>query len=166
MKLSVRRWLALAIAAVVVMDWGSKFWVLNRMYLGSVRSLVDGWVWLQHRQNTGVAMSILEDLPRVVRTPLLGGLALLGIILVLQILRTTRDEWTRIAAALVLAGAVGNLGDRLLDGSVTDFIVIRFFPYVFNIADIFITVGSLVLAARLAVTAEPPAGETATPTIG
>ena len=65
MKLSVRRWLALAIAAVVVMDWGSKFWVLNRMYLGSVRSLVDGWVWLQHRQNTGVAMSITSTCSNV-----------------------------------------------------------------------------------------------------
>ena len=166
MKLTARRWLALAIAAVVVADWGSKFWVHNRLYLGSVRSLVEGWVWLNHRQNPGVAMSWLTDLPSAIRTPLLAGLALVGIVVVSHILRSTRDEWTRAAAALVLAGAVGNLGDRVLDGSVTDFIVIRFFPYVFNVADIAITLGSVVLAARLAMTGEEATPETATPTPG
>lgn len=165
MKLSARRWLALAIAAVVVMDWGSKFWVVNRMYLGSVRSLVDGWLSFQHRQNPGVAMSLMDDLPTVVRTPLLASLALVGIVLIAQILRSSRDDWTRIAAAFVLAGAVGNLGDRLLDGSVTDFIVVHAFPYVFNVADIAITLGSIVLALRLA-TGEGARPDTATPTPG
>ena len=164
MRLSARRWLALAIVAVVVLDWASKFWVHNRMHLGSVRSLVDGWLWLNHRQNPGVAMSWLHDLPELVRTPLLASLALAGMVVVVHILRSTRDPLTRAAAAMVLAGAVGNLGDRVLDGSVTDFIVVRHFPYVFNVADIAITLGALVLAVRLARDAEPP--ETVSPTPG
>ena len=165
MKLSARRWLALASTAVVVLDWGTKFWVFNRMHLGSIRSVVDGWLWFMHRQNPGVAMSLMDDLPALVRTPLLASLALVGIALIAQILRSTRDDWTRIAAALVLAGAVGNLGDRLLDGSVTDFIVVRAFPYVFNVADIAITLGSIVLALRLTLAAEPRP-DSATPTPG
>jgi signal peptidase II len=165
MKLSMRRWLALAIAAVVMLDWGTKFWVQNRMILGSVRSLLPPWLVLNHRQNPGAAMSMLRDLPDAIRMPLLVALALAGMAAVVHILRTSRDQLTRVAAAFVLAGAVGNLGDRLLDGHVTDFIVIHHFPYVFNIADIAITLGAIVLAARLTLTddAHP---ESATPTIG
>ena len=55
----------------------------------------------------------------------------------------------RIASAVVLGGALGNLGDRLLNGSVTDFILVRYFPYVFNVADAAISVGGVLLAARL-----------------
>jgi len=165
MKLSARRWLALAIATVIVLDWLTKFWVQNRMHLGSVRSLVDGWVWLQRSQNPGIAMSGGAALPAALRLPLIVGVALMGIVVVGNIVRTSRDRWTRAAAAFVLAGAVGNLGDRLLDGTVTDFIVIRFFPYIFNVADIAITAGALVLALRLAlVDASLP--ESATPTPG
>jgi signal peptidase II len=166
MKLSRRRWLALSIVAVLVLDWATKFWIQNRMYLNSHRSLVDGWLWLNHRQNRGISGSTLADLPDLVRTPLLAAVALVGIVMVTQILRSTRDEWTRAAASLVLAGAVGNLGDRLLDGSVTDFIVVRWFPYVFNVADIAITLGAVVLAVRLARAVEPTPPESVTPTPG
>jgi signal peptidase II len=55
----------------------------------------------------------------------------------------------RVAASIVLAGAVGNLGDRILNGHVTDFVLVSFFPFVFNVADAAITVGGVLLAARL-----------------
>ena len=50
---------------------------------------------------------------------------------------------------IVLAGAIGNLGDRLINGEVTDFVLVSFFPFVFNVADAAITVGGFLLAARL-----------------
>jgi signal peptidase II len=165
MRLSGRRWLALAITAVIVLDWLTKFWVQNRMFLGSVRSLVDGWVWLQRSQNPGIAMSRGASLPAAIRTPLIAAVAFAGILVVGHLVRTSRDAWTRAAAALVLAGAIGNLGDRLLDGMVTDFIVIRFFPYVFSVADIAITLGAVVLAARMALV-DAALPDSATPTPG
>ena len=47
------------------------------------------------------------------------------------------------------AARVGNLGDRLLDGGVTDFIFVHFFPYIFNVADIAITIGGVLLVLRM-----------------
>jgi lipoprotein signal peptidase len=41
----------------------------------------------------------------------------------------------------VIAGALGNLGDRLLNGAGHRLHLVRFFPYVFNVADAAITVG-------------------------
>jgi signal peptidase II len=62
----------------------------------------------------------------------------------------SRDALARVAAGLVIAGAVGNLGDRLVNGAVTDFILIRWFPFVFNVADVASTAGAILLAVRLA----------------
>ncbi len=54
------------------------------------------------------------------------------------------DKWMRLALALQLAGALGNLIDRLMIGAVTDFISIWTFP-VFNLADLSITTGVIIL---------------------
>ncbi len=46
-----------------------------------------------------------------------------------------------ISLSLILAGGLGNLFDRVFLGYVVDFIAITFNPYVFNFADIYITIG-------------------------
>jgi signal peptidase II len=143
------RWLAAALGAVVAADWTSKFLVQNHIRLGSNHAVVDGWVWLAHRENPGISFSWLRDLPDPVRIPLLVAAALLGIGIAGYIWHQSRDAVTRVAAALVMAGAVGNLGDRVMNGAVTDFIFIRFFPFVFNVADVAITVGAVLLAYRM-----------------
>ena len=48
-----------------------------------------------------------------------------------------------ISLSLILAGGFGNLFDRVFLGHVVDFIAITFNPYVFNLADVFITIGIL-----------------------
>ena len=57
-----------------------------------------------------------------------------------------KKDWTlRLAMSMQLAGASGNLIDRLMrDGKVTDFISVGTFP-VFNVADASISVGTVVL---------------------
>jgi len=54
----------------------------------------------------------------------------------------------RLALALQLGGALGNLIDRLIHGIVTDFISVGSFP-VFNVADASISIGSAVLVAAM-----------------
>jgi signal peptidase II len=164
MKLTRTRWIAAAIVGVVAADWTTKFLVHNHLYLGSVRPVLDGWVWLAHRNNRGVSFSALADLDTPWRTPLLAVLALLGVGVAVHILRATRDPWVRGAAALVIAGALGNLGDRLLDGGVTDFILLRWFPFVFNVADVAITFGAVLLMLRLGLAADHAEPGPAAPT--
>jgi signal peptidase II len=59
----------------------------------------------------------------------------------------------RLAFALILGGALGNLIDRLAYGEVIDFIEIRFgsmrWPFVFNLADVGLTIGMSILIWRL-----------------
>jgi signal peptidase II len=149
MKTIARRWLAAGIVLLVVADWLTKLWVLNRVALGETLALVEGWLYFAHRRNTGVAFSMLSDLPEPWGAL---GLSLFGLAaagLLVKLMVSTPDPVARIAIALVTAGALGNVGDRLVNGSVTDFILVAFFPYVFNVADAAITVGGIVLALRM-----------------
>ena len=149
MNRTLSRSLAIGVAGLIAADWLSKFWIVNRMALGETLSLVDGWLYFVHRQNPGVAFSLLADLPDVWRVPLLTLASVVGVLLFGRIILSTPDSVVRAAAAIVLAGAIGNLGDRLVNGQVTDFVLVSFFPFVFNVADAAITVGGFLLAARL-----------------
>jgi len=162
MKIHRARWLALALVAVVAADWITKFLVQNHLMLFSRRALVEGWVWLAHSRNPGIAFSFFRDMPEMVRLPLLVAAATAGIAVAARMALRTEDELMRLAAVLVMAGAVGNLGDRLMNGGVTDFILVRWFPFVFNVADVAITVGAVLLAARMLL-ADAPKGGAATP---
>jgi signal peptidase II len=56
-----------------------------------------------------------------------------------------QSDWVRLALALVLSGALGNMWDRVLRGYVTDFLLVYVGDYqwpVFNVADSAICVGA------------------------
>jgi len=162
MRLSRSRGLAVLVAFTLAADWTTKFWVQNRLFLGEVRPVVEGWVTLHHSENTGVAFSLFAGAPGVWRLPLLVAGALFGSALCVGLIRSTRDAVLRLAAALVLGGAIGNLGDRLLDGAVTDFILLAYFPFIFNVADVAISAGAVLLALRM-MFGEEEEGEQAAP---
>ena len=162
MKLSRNRWLALVIAAIVTFDWVTKAIVQSHMALYDRRTLIDGLLSFMHTLNTGISWGMLNDLPAGLRLPLIGALTLMGIGVAVWMMWDTHDRWQQIAGALVLGGALGNLGDRLVNGGVTDFIYVHFFPYIFNVADIAITIGGVILAVRMVM--DRPRGEASAPT--
>lgn len=92
-------------------------------------------------RNTGAAFGIFQGM-NLVFTVIAFVIILVIVLYFPQIPRS--DYFFRLALALQLSGAVGNLIDRLARGYVTDFISIGSFP-VFNIADSCITMGVIVL---------------------
>lgn len=96
--------------------------------------------------NRGAAFSLLSEAGGWQQW-LLGGIALavsIGIIVALRRL-PRRAHWQGVGLALVLGGAIGNLGDRLRLGYVVDFIQIHYrdlYWPAFNVADSAITVGA------------------------
>lgn len=100
-----------------------------------------GVLWLTYVENTGVAFGIGKGLS--IYLSVFGFLALLGILIVFK-KAIIEDTSGLIGICLLIAGAVGNLFDRILMGAVTDFIDLGIWP-VFNIADLYITIGILLL---------------------
>ncbi len=134
---------------VIVLDFITKRWALDA--LGSERGeLLGGLIPLTLAFNKGAAFGIrVGDDSRWLFVPItVAALGLLAYILV----QTARKDHPRILAiSLVISGAVGNLYDRVRwSGGVVDFIGpidlgIYDFP-IFNVADIAITCGAILLA--------------------
>ncbi|OQY85277.1 MAG: signal peptidase II [Anaerolineae bacterium UTCFX3] len=131
---------------IVALDQWTKWLVRTNIPFGG-SWLPDGLGWLMpyarivHWYNTGAAFGMFQN----------GNAAFtaLAIVVILVILYyyplVEKSEWyLRLALAMQLAGAAGNLVDRLTIGKVTDFISVGAFP-VFNVADSSITVGVIVL---------------------
>ena len=74
-------------------------------------------------------------------------LTLVATVLVGWWLRAARSRLERMALAVVMGGALGNIVDRLADGAVTDWIHVAWYPATFNLADLAIRAGVLVAVA-------------------
>jgi signal peptidase II len=144
----------LIVAAIVVADIITKRWALSTLWHGSSVDAVGGLVPLTLAFNKGIAFGL--------PLPALAGrwLIIVATIVILFVLadlfrRAERGDWLRIMAIqLVSAGAIGNLIDRVRwDGGVVDFIgpINLGFMYwpIFNIADMAITTGAILLGISL-----------------
>lgn len=141
------RALALALA-VVIIDRITKHLVVSGVAVGDEHRFLPG-LNLVHVRNSGVAFGFFSGGGALVLALTLGALGALVVYFVLRPDR--RGLW--IPTGLLVGGALGNLIDRLINGSVTDFIKLPLWP-AFNVSDIAITFGVLALLYVL----EGPAG--------
>lgn len=133
---------------VVAVDQWTKYLVRSRLSLGETWA---PWPWLEpyarviHWNNTGAAFGLLPSASLIFT-----GVAILVCIAVLFYFpRVPTAQWPlRAALVLQFAGALGNLIDRLMLGTVTDFVSLGTFP-VFNVADASISIGVAVLVAGM-----------------
>jgi signal peptidase II len=131
--------------AVVGLDQLTKYLVRANMELGQSIPK-EGLFKIYYITNTGGAFGILAN-----QAFLLAIVAVIGIAVFLVYLRYIPLQSTllKVGLGLDLGGAVGNLVDRLrLEGKVTDFIDIGAWP-VFNVADMSIVVGTILIAYYL-----------------
>ncbi len=132
------------VLGVVALDQLTKAWVVAALSDRPL-SIVGTTIELRLSRNTGGAFSLFQDF-----TPVLAVLAVIVAIVLIRVLHRTSDPVIAVALALVLAGAVGNLIDRLarapgfLHGAVVDFVKVGSFPS-FNVADSAITIGAALL---------------------
>ncbi len=130
---------------VVVVDRVTKALIQHYLALGDHVRVFGDLLWFDHSQNTGIAFSLATSHSSIVFF-----FDLIAIVFILYLARRVPpgEPWLRMGLGLVLGGAIGNVVDRVLAGSVTDFIDFRVFP-VFNVADSAITVGAILIAWRL-----------------
>lgn len=139
---------------------------LARTELGQSGSLPYGVVEFTLAENPGAFLSLGASLPQEVRSTLLTvGVSLgLSLLLVYLLGSSKFGRWQFFALVLVWAGGMSNLIDRYTrHGLVTDFIVLRLGPLhtgVFNLADLAIVTGLLLLALTFAF---PQKGKLQTP---
>ncbi|CAN5369272.1 signal peptidase II [soil metagenome] len=154
----------LAIAGGVFMiDQTSKAWATRTLRFGGDKSVISGFLNFAYAQNTGVAFSMLDDKGDAGRWGL-SVVAFVAAALVLYFFWRTPRSDDRIlgSLALLLAGIVGNVTDRMRLGFVVDFIDVQFGAWhypTFNVADAAICVGAGLLVLDMILTKRKTADE-------
>jgi signal peptidase II len=140
---------ALALAAVLAgIDQTSKWLIVFGLNLQTgVPHAVLPFLDIRLLWNSGISYGLLDSSSALGQWLLLamGSVITLGF---LWALRNATSPMLRMAYALIIGGALGNLVDRILHGAVVDFISMHhdgYYWYVFNLADIWITLGVMVL---------------------
>ena len=140
--------LLLLVICIVALDQLTKFLTVNHLELGE-RIVVFTGFDLWHVHNYGAAFSFLNDAGGWQRWLLTGISLVASAILGSWLWRLPKTQkLLAVALAVLLAGAVGNLIDRLLFGYVVDFISVYYADWrfaTFNIADAAISVGAALL---------------------
>jgi signal peptidase II len=139
--------LFLLAGVIIALDQWTKAWVRANVPLGAdwlpaSLAWLEPYARIRHTYNTGAAFGLFQQ----------GGLifAILAVVVSVLIISyfpqtSRRDWWLRLALALQLGGALGNLVDRIArSGKVTDFISVGNFA-IFNVADSCISVGVAIL---------------------
>ena len=127
-------------AAVAAVDQWTK--VLAQQYLtGTTVTIIPGWLQLHYITNDGMALSLLRGARWLFVVMTAVYLAVVIYVLVKKWFKKTPELW---CIAAITGGAIGNFIDRISTGLVIDMICIPWFS-TFNVADLFITFGALVL---------------------
>jgi signal peptidase II len=141
---------------IVVCDRLSKIRIREALTSLDAVTVIPSWLRIVHTENPGAAFGVLADGNPVVRSLILIGVSTLVLIFVASALWSKGSAFAallmRFGLSLILGGAIGNLYDRVVHGTVTDFVEVYHgdwtFP-AFNVADSAITVGAILLLIEM-----------------
>lgn len=153
MKNNIRNFVIVAVLLLnVSCDQITKEVARSNLEYGENISVISGFITLIKVENTGAFLSLGNDLPdilRIILLKILPALFLTGMLV--YILRKSNLQLPiAIAFAFIIGGGIGNLYDRILYGSVTDFLHLDFQisqTGIFNLADVSIMIGAFWLMA-------------------
>lgn len=155
-KLSVKwRLIALAAAtAVVILDRVTKLIAVASLGdVGNSVTVIPGALDFTYVLNTGATAGMLADHRWVFM--IASSIVIIGITAFVALGKVS-NKFTVTTLAMIVGGGIGNMIDRVFEGSVVDFIdvtLVNFFPFntVFNVADIFVCIGCIMLAVSVIV---------------
>lgn len=139
--------LFLIIAVIgVIADRLTKLWAIDVLKGGPSITVIKDFFTFEYLENRGAAFGMLQNKQWffIVIT-----IIVISIMLIYLIKKKPTFKLTSISMAMIIAGAIGNLIDRIQYNYVVDFIMLHYkdvyyFP-TFNVADIFVTVGTALL---------------------
>ena len=137
----------LIIFLLVSFDISSKLVVNNNLLFGQTVDTLVPFIELLLIYNSGIAFGIFDNSGNLASNFLLILTIFITIYLLWMIINETQER-NRIALSFITGGAIGNVLDRINDGSVTDFLHLKIYNYslfIFNLADAFITIGAILI---------------------
>lgn len=140
---------AVMIVVMVALDRLSKVWAQDILMTKDTIPLIQDVFHLTYVENRGAAFSILHG--KVGFLIAFTALVLIALLFLLYTSAKKGESKVLLAAlTLVIGGAVGNMYDRIVLGYVVDYFDFRWINFaVFNVADVFVVCGSILLGLYL-----------------
>ena len=135
------------IILLVVLDAFSKNYAVNNFLFAQSYTTFIPFIDFLLIYNSGIAFGIFDGYGNLASNFLL----VITIFILIYLIRLLIKEEVKIAKfalSLIIAGALGNIIDRFIDGKVTDFLHLEFGSFsffIFNLADAFITLGAILI---------------------
>ena len=127
---------------LILFDQLTKLLIVKNFDLYESKVLINNFLKLYYIRNTGASFGILSG-----QIILIIGVSILVLMYLIKQIKENKDnKLLLISGSLIISGAFGNLIDRIFRKYVVDFISFTFLGYdfaVFNVADIFITIGTI-----------------------
>ena len=143
------------IAAIVALDQWSKWMIKSSYNLYQSEPIIEGFFYFTYVTNDGMAFGL--SFPGGKTTLLIVTLILTGVIMWMLWKEKNGHNLIRYGLTLILAGAIGNMIDRILYGEVVDFLDImigNFNWYIFNVADSAVTSGMILFILHTIIVGE------------
>ena len=149
----------LVAAVVVALDQITKDAISSRFLMHESYGVINGFFNLVYVMNPGAAFGFLASASAAFRYIFFIGVTFIAILLIIYYLVKSKPESiaTVLSLALIFAGAVGNLIDRIRFGAVVDFLDVYIGTWhwpAFNVADSAITVGAILMIRELIISAK------------
>ena len=135
----------------IALDQISKIWVRINFESYIENSIIGDVFILINVENTGAFLGMGSELPEKLRVLLLIVLPIIVLIAITAYTYIDRalDKMSIIGFSLIIGGGIGNIFDRIVYGSVTDFFYLDFWGIfqtgIFNIADLSVTTGMILI---------------------
>lgn len=138
------------IGVILLIDLLTKNHIEKTMYIGQSHTLIKGFIDITFTVNTGAGFGIFAG--NTTALTVVTAIVLV-VVSVFLLIAQKESEWLRVSLLFIVGGGIGNLVDRINPGYVRDFIQFAFWEEfaIFNVADIFVTVGTGMLIVVLIV---------------
>jgi len=134
---------------MITVDRITKYFIATGMELGEKINIIDNFFYITHHTNKGAAWGIFHNADMT----LILGIVSVVVSIVMIFVFFRFDKWPiHLSLAMIISGALGNAYGRILHGEVTDFLDFYIFGYdfpIFNVADMMVTVGTIILVVYI-----------------
>ncbi len=129
----------ISILLLIILDQAVKGYVVKEIPLGGMRRFIPKVVSLTYLKNSGAAFSMLENQQWFFT---IITLIAMGAAFVYLYRHIKGSIWLLLGLTLIISGGIGNFIDRLRQGFVVDMFHLDFMNFaIFNVADIYLTIG-------------------------
>lgn len=131
------------IAAIAAVDQLTKLMIMNSMVTGQTIPVLDGFFNITYIHNTGAAFGMFAD--NTVMLIIVTAILMAAAVIFAAVKRKDLGGFICLCITMIIGGGIGNMIDRTVRGYVVDFLDFKIWNPVFNVADIFVVTGCILV---------------------